>query len=102
MRTEGRKQGLTEPIIYKGPVVSPRAEDDELNPYPTVEEWAKQISEETFIQRKDVGKGRDQLPVDIFPGKWDNGPENIFKVWKRPLHKYPYDIGKRGTKNVVV
>jgi hypothetical protein len=100
MRSEGRRQGLTDPLVYHGPIVK----DDPDEEYADLGEWKKMLSPDTFRTRKaeGVGKGRDALPVDIEPGKWDDGPESIFKVFKRPLHKFPYDIGKDGTGNVVV
>lgn len=98
MRSEGRRQGLTDPIVYNGPKVK----EDPDEEYADIDEWKKMISPDTFLSRKHVGKGRDALPVEIEPGKWDDGPESIFNVFKRPLHKFPYDIGKDGTGNVVV
>lgn len=98
MRSFGRRQGLTDPIIYKGPSIK----EDPDEEYASMDAWKKMISVDVFKSRKNVGKGRDQLPYDIEPGKWDDGPESIHKIYKRPLHVHPYDIGKRGTKNVVV
>ena len=41
--------------------------------------------------------------MDVQPGKFNcDGEDSIFKIWKRPLHKHPYDIGKRGKIGPVV
>lgn len=43
------------------------------------------------------------MPEDVQPGKFNcDGEDSIFKIWKRPLHKHPYDIGKRGKIGPVV
>lgn len=100
MRTEGRMMGLTKPIVYNGPIVNMEADDE----FKTVAEWRKATTAETIQEAKLKGVGkhaRDMIPIDCLPGQWVDGEESIFKIWKRPLHKYPYDIGTRGTTRVV-
>eukprot|EP00929_Paragymnodinium_shiwhaense_P034303 TRINITY_DN1868_c0_g1_i1.p1 TRINITY_DN1868_c0_g1~~TRINITY_DN1868_c0_g1_i1.p1 ORF type:complete len:290 (+),score=59.25 TRINITY_DN1868_c0_g1_i1:95-964(+) len=92
MRTKGRQSGLTTPIAFKGPLVPATPEELEI------EEWRKTVTPE-MLRRKPTWE--EKIPYDMAPGKWDDGPTSIFNAWKRPLHKHPYDIGKRGTTHVV-
>lgn len=94
MRTVGRKSGLTTPIEFKGPLIPATPEELEID------EWKKTISP-TMFKRKKPPKGEPGIGEDMLPGQWDDGPQNIFAAWRRPLHKHPYDIGKQGTTHVV-
>lgn len=99
MQREGRRQGLTEPIIYTGPPLPTTPEMDALS-----DELVKNqpSAEEKKKLTASLPKGRARVPKDMEPGCWDYGPENIHKIWRRPLCKWPYDIGKRGKKGPVV
>merc|ERR1712007_147720 len=92
MRTTGKKMGLTEPVIYKGPIYVPKDEEEADMDI----ESLKKVSDDTIRERQKagIGKGWDKIPYDMYPGKFDNGPDSIFKMWRRPLHKHPYDIGR--------
>eukprot|EP00933_Yihiella_yeosuensis_P054143 TRINITY_DN52512_c0_g1_i1.p1 TRINITY_DN52512_c0_g1~~TRINITY_DN52512_c0_g1_i1.p1 ORF type:complete len:295 (+),score=29.96 TRINITY_DN52512_c0_g1_i1:77-961(+) len=102
LQVEGRRQGLTEPVKFDGPklakYLTPEMDaasepDTALKNFPSKEErrtdpkWRK-------------GKNYNVLnPVDLQPGKWnDDGDDNIFKIFKRPLHKYPVDVPMRSGK----
>jgi len=101
MRTEGRRQGLQDPIIFTGPPLTLTPEEDKASDKEVIKKKLPSAQEFRDNWMKLVPKPKDALPEDIQPGKWnDDGPDNIFKIWKRPLHKYPYDIGKRGKNKV--
>mmetsp|Transcript_87785 Transcript_87785/g.271844 ORF Transcript_87785/g.271844 Transcript_87785/m.271844 type:complete len:316 (-) Transcript_87785:59-1006(-) len=103
MRREGRKLGLTEPIPYTGPPLKLTPEEEAAS---EPEAMKKRVGGEENFKRNilpNLPKGKERLPKDIEPGQWnDEGPENIFKIWRRPLCKWPYDIGKRGRWGPVV
>lgn len=105
LRTEGRRQGLTEPITFNGPPLAAmytKEMDDATDPDVYMKNWPSKQEMKTDPKFRKKLPMSYFIPVDIQPGKWnDNGPDNIFKLWKRPLHKHPYDIGKRGTNHVV-
>jgi len=100
MRTTGRKQGLTEPVIYNGPLIKMSPEEEEnftpgkgINPFKGLD--------------KSLGKIRWKEAwgemEDMKPGRWnhDGTAEMMFKIWRRPLHKHPYDIGNKGKRGPV-
>lgn len=87
MRTVGRKQGLTKPVTFSGPLAPATPEELELD------EWKKTLSPNMF--KRKIAPYRDpEIAPDMLPGQWDDGPQSIFKAWRRPLHKHPYDIAK--------
>ena len=104
MRTEGRRQGLTEAVPFNGPKLGLQL-TEELDQASNVEDVTKALptKQELRMNKKYRPRGWSKyLPEDVFPGQWnDEGEDNIHKLFKRPLHKYPFDIGKRGTNHVV-
>lgn len=103
LRTEGRLQGLTEPVQYHGPKLG-HLMTPELDAASEPKDMMKELPSKQEMRTKDIYKKRfaHMLPSDILPGQWvDEGEENIFKIWKRPSHKQPFDIGKRGSNHVV-
>ncbi|CAJ1456860.1 unnamed protein product [Effrenium voratum] len=104
MRTTGRRQGLTEPVPFYGPKLGEyfTEELDEASE-PDAVQKATPTKQELKLNKQLRTKGwSNYLPDDIFPGQWnEDGDDNVHKLFKRPLHKYPYDIGKRGTNHVV-
>mmetsp|Transcript_9479 Transcript_9479/g.26652 ORF Transcript_9479/g.26652 Transcript_9479/m.26652 type:complete len:214 (+) Transcript_9479:663-1304(+) len=97
MRRRGRRMGLTEAVVFNGPKLKMTPEEDANSEHEAVKKFVG--TPENFKKNimPKMPKGKDLLPEDIQPGKWkDQGPENIFKIWRRPLHKWPYDIGKQG------
>mmetsp|Transcript_124498 Transcript_124498/g.311316 ORF Transcript_124498/g.311316 Transcript_124498/m.311316 type:complete len:297 (-) Transcript_124498:138-1028(-) len=100
MRTTGRKQGLSDPVVYNGPII--KMSKEEQDKMMSVDKGAG------FL--KSVAPKKPGKPVkgwkktwgdmeDMKPGRWnhDGTAELMFKIWKRPLHKHPYDIGKKLT-----
>jgi len=103
LRTEGRSQGLTEPVKFEGPKLGhwmTEELDEASDPKVMLKSLpSKQDMKSMKENKKKWGK---LIPQDIMPGQWnDEGEDNIFKIWKRPMHKQPYDIGKRGSNHVV-
>lgn len=96
LQTDGQKSGMTEAIVYTGPKV--------LEKVPLIEslanndiEWKKNVY--SFQEKisdnklKKLWRKRARVPEDVKPGKWiEEGPMNIFSIFKRPLHKWPYDL----------
>jgi len=101
MSTVGRQRGLTDPVLFNGPPLKLSEEDDAATD-PKV--FSKKIpSENELATEMKLPRGKDLLPEDVQPGKFNcDGEDSIFKIWKRPLHKHPYDIGKRGKIGPVV
>jgi len=96
MRREGRSQGLTKPLIWSGP---PLPKTDEELEEAKKKERASKPSEDEYIEfRKTKPKPWQMVPKECEEGQWyeEDDPENIFKIWKRPLNKKTYDIGKKG------
>ncbi|CAE8679740.1 unnamed protein product [Polarella glacialis] len=105
LRTEGRRRGLTEPIEFEGPKLAKyftKEMDDASNPDVFQKNWPSKEEMKTDPKFKNKLPWAAFVPEEVEPGKWnDDSDENIFKIWKRPLHKHPYDIGKRGSNHVV-
>jgi len=106
MRREGRTQGLTDPIVYNGPPLAKYMEKGgELDKWTDPENFKKTLpGEDEMVEfLKKAPRGRAAVPQEMEDGKWnDDGDDNIFKIWRRPLCKWPYDIGKRGKVGPVV
>eukprot|EP00438_Fugacium_kawagutii_P017475 Skav235851 [mRNA] locus=scaffold2644:29473:55029:+ [translate_table: standard] len=104
MRSEGRRMGLTEPVRFNGPKLGHML-TDELDQATNPDDVMKALptKQELRMNKKYRTQGWSKyLPEDMFPGQWtDEGDDNIHKLFRRPLHKYPYDISKRGTNHVV-
>eukprot|EP00435_Cladocopium_sp_Y103_P005048 s2688_g1.t1 len=104
MRSEGRRMGLTEPVRFSGPKLGAEL-TEELDAATNPEDVMKALptKQELRMNKKYRTKGwSNYLPEDMFPGQWnDDGEDSLHKLFRRPLHKYPYDISKRGTNHVV-
>eukprot|EP00913_Durusdinium_trenchii_P030138 g28240.t1 len=109
LRTTGRSIGLLEPIPFNGPKLGSYM-TEELDKATEVEETMKALPTQqerravrVLMNKKYRMRGWKQyLPEDIFPGQWKDDEEDaVHKLFRRPLHKYPYDISKRGTNHVV-
>jgi len=96
MRREGRRQGLTKPLIWSGPPL-PRT-DEELEEAKKKQQASKPSEDEYAEWKKTQPKAWQIVPKECEEGQWyeEDDPENIFKLFTRPLRKTPYDIGKRG------
>jgi len=96
MRREGRKQGLSKPLIWSGPSL-PRTEE-ELDEAQKKQKASMPSEDEYAEWKKKQPKLWQIVPKQCEEGQWyeEDDPENIFKIFKRPLRKTPYDIGKRG------
>jgi len=96
MRREGRRQGLTKPLIWSGPPL-PRT-DEELEEAKKKQQASKPSEDEYAEWKKTQPKAWQIVPKECEEGQWyeEDDPENIFKLFARPLRKTPYDIGKRG------
>jgi len=96
MRREGRRQGLTKPLIWSGPPL-PRT-DEELEEAKKKEQASKPSEDEYAEWKKAQPKLWQIVPKECEEGQWpeEDDPENIFKIFQRPMRKTPYDIGKRG------
>eukprot|EP00440_Ansanella_granifera_P053851 gb/GFBE01058379.1/.p1 GENE.gb/GFBE01058379.1/~~gb/GFBE01058379.1/.p1 ORF type:complete len:282 (+),score=63.00 gb/GFBE01058379.1/:1-846(+) len=105
MRTEGRSQGLLEPVRYDGPKLGSymtKELDEASEPDAVLKVLPSKQDMKT--NKRYAMKGWSKLfPADMMAGQWEDAEadDNIFKIWKRPLHKQPYDIGKRGSNHVV-
>mmetsp|Transcript_21939 Transcript_21939/g.45932 ORF Transcript_21939/g.45932 Transcript_21939/m.45932 type:complete len:271 (+) Transcript_21939:56-868(+) len=103
MRTEGRRMGLTEPVPFSGPKLG-HMMTEELDTASDAEAEIKKLpsKQELKMNKKYRMKGWHlMVPEDMLPGQWnDDGEDSVHKLFKRPLHKYPYDIGKRGTNHI--
>lgn len=104
MRSEGRRLGLTEPVRFGGPKLGAEL-TEELDSATNPEDVMKALptKQELRMNKKYRTKGwSNYLPEDMFPGQYnDDGEDSLHKLFRRPLHKYPYDISKRGTNHVV-
>jgi len=101
MRTEGGKLSLTEPLVFNGPKAKLTKEEDKLSEPSALRKLVP--SEKVFTDEwmPKFPSYKETWPVDTQPGNWDNDSElNIFKIWKRPLLKYPYDIPHFRTKKI--
>jgi len=97
MRREGRARGLTKPLIWNGPPL-PRT-DEELEEAKKQEKKSKPSEDFEYDEwKKSRPKLKDIVPKECEEGQWfeEDDPENIFKIFARPLRKTPYDIGKKG------
>lgn len=107
LRTEGRRQGLTEPVKFNGPKLGMYLRSDSLlnstsEPDAVNKHWPSKEELKTNPKFKKKLSWSAFAPLETEPGKWNtDADENVFKLFRRPLHKYPYDIGKRGTNHVV-
>eukprot|EP00930_Biecheleria_cincta_P082794 TRINITY_DN72445_c0_g1_i1.p1 TRINITY_DN72445_c0_g1~~TRINITY_DN72445_c0_g1_i1.p1 ORF type:complete len:287 (-),score=49.53 TRINITY_DN72445_c0_g1_i1:19-879(-) len=104
MRTQGRDMGFTQPVKFEGPKLAEWL-TPELDKATDPERVFKILPSraEFRADRKKYEKGWSHyIPSDLEPGKWNPDEEaDIFKIWKRPLHKHPYDIGKKGGRRIV-
>merc|ERR1711879_706989 len=105
MHTEGRAQGLTEPIIFNGPPLAYQMtpeHDAETEPALFKKKFGSTKEEMKEYDKKYAPKGRAKFPYDYEEGafKEKDDPENPFNIWRRPLYKHAYDIGKRGRNKV--
>jgi len=92
MRTVGRKMGLTQPILYGGPMAQMTPEEEEVfTPSKGVNHFAHIDKTPGLIRYKEAFSEME----DMKPGRWnhDGTAEMMFKIWRRPLTKYPFDIG---------
>lgn len=108
MRTEGRKKGLTEPVVFNGPKLG-HLFTEEIDQLTEKERLRKALPatveemKEDMKNKKKVPSALDRIPPEVADGMWVDDPDadmNIFRLWKRPMHKWPYDLLKRG-KNIV-
>lgn len=98
--TVGKKRGYLEPVTFDGPALAGQ-DDVDFNAlkqkYGTPQELSKFFKmDEPEEKKTPMERAPDWVKDGKFPAKDD--PENMFNVWKRPLHRYPYDIGRRGSK----
>jgi hypothetical protein len=107
MRTGGREMGFTQPVKFEGPKLGDWL-TPELDKATDPEGVFKALPSKSEI-RADPGKYRKGwthlIPFDMEAGKWNPDEAeggDIFKIWKRPLHKYVYDIGKKGRSQRIV
>lgn len=103
MRTEGRSRGYQDPVIFKGPPMA-HALTPEMDKDSDPETYKKRFPSEQDIQKflddKPKKPPMERVPKWTLPGQFPerDAPDNIFNIWKRPLHRYPFDIGKRGKR----
>lgn len=107
VQTQGRFLGLTEPVVYNGPKLGAEfAADPELKAlYNNTANFKKELFfKKERLTSKEVSKlfkKGQQLPEEIKPGKWvEEGPLNIFNIYKRPLARWAVDVPwKSGKKH---
>jgi len=102
MRNEGRARGYQDPIIFKGPPMA-HALTKELDEQTDPEYIKKNAPSEQELDEKLKNfklPKMEKLPAWIMPGQFPekDAPDNIFNIWRRPLHRFPYDIAKQGKK----
>merc|ERR1711972_1298355 len=89
MRTEGRQQGLSDPVIYNGPPLA-HLIDEEMDKRTDPEAFAKKLPSMEEIDKAKMGT--NWVPEEMKDGQWNDDREdasNIFNLWRRPLHTPP-------------
>lgn len=104
MKVNGAKAGLLKPIIFDGPLLKWTPEEEEeqakfkLETRIDITRVCNPRGRKVFLayerRLRKEGKFKKKVPCrETLPGQWNgDSPENIFKIWRRPLHKYAFDV----------